>query len=135
MRKLIAGKPVRSIVARTAVVLMACFVAAPAVASADLTGYFQGNIAQGVSGRQSDVSRSLLTSSGVLSNCNYCEIWAGAHYAGGNTLYANWATGTASACHNYGTANIGAMIESPNQGQNIFLAAAGWAGPNGSTYC
>lgn len=118
-------------------ILLVGLALAPAVASADLTIYFQGDTVGfgNPNGRKADVTRSLLTSSGVNSYCSSCQIWAGAHYSGGTTLYANWATGNGDACHNYGTANIGAMMEAPDQRQSIFAAAAGWSGSSGGTYC
>lgn len=108
---------------------------APAGASANYTGWYDSYIGSGAANRKGDISRTTLTSSGVSSFCGSCRIWAGAHYAGGLTLYASWAEGYGDACHNYGTNNIGAMIEAPYVAQNIFLAIAGWQGNDGGFYC
>lgn len=109
--------------------------ALPSVAAANWTPWFDDVLEVGLSGRRGDLTRTLLTSSGVQSMCGNCQIWAGAHYSGGLSLYANWATGTSYACHNYGTSNIGAMIEAPYTRQEILSAIAGWQGNEGSFYC
>lgn len=129
------GRKSRRVVATVAATLCVLGASHPQLAKADMTLYFQGNMSTGVSGRQADVSRSTLTASAVSSFCNNCQIWAGAHYAGGTTLYASWAQGVGEACHNYGTNNIGAMIEAPYTAQNIVGAIAGWVGSGGGSYC
>ncbi|MFL5844315.1 MAG: hypothetical protein ACJ762_06445 [Solirubrobacteraceae bacterium] len=103
----------------------------PTAATAGWSNYFSGLIGTGVANRQADGSRDNLNASYVASYCSTCRIWAGAHYAGGTTLYASWAEGYQIACHNYGTPNIGAMIEAPYVSQYIDVATAGING----TYC
>ena len=118
--------------------LAACALAAalaPTAASADVTAYWNGDSGgTGLAGRHGDLTRSLLTASDVFSNSGGYEVWAGAHYSGGQTLYASWATGIQYACHQYGTANIGAMFETPYTQQTV-AANAGWQGAFGSWYC
>ena len=127
----------RGRVAGTAAAFLATAALAPTLAMADLTAYFNSPppISTGVAGRVSDISRTHLTSSGVGSYCDTCTIWAGAHYPGGNSLFASWASGLGEACHNYGGENIGAMIEAPWTSQNIVIALAGWTGSSGSNCC
>jgi hypothetical protein len=112
-----------------------CVALAPAAAQADLTNYWSGDSGgTGLSGRHADATRSFLTSSEASAAGSSYEIWAGAHYAGGNTLYASWATGAGHACHHYGTNDIGAMFETPYN-QYYAFAYSGWQGSLGSYYC
>lgn len=121
---------------RMAGVLLALLVGAalmlPAAASANWTPYWSGW--SGTS-RHGDVTRTTLTMSSAQSySCGSCAVWAGAHYSGGLTLYASWATGNGYACHNYGTNNIGAMFETPYTSQNMD-GRSGWVGDQGGFYC
>lgn len=49
---------------------------------------------------------------------------AGAHYPGGQSLYANWAEGWGYSCHPYGGgADLGAMLRNPH---TIAMAMTGF---------
>jgi hypothetical protein len=107
----------------------------PTAASANATQYWSTwSGGTGLSGRHGDITRSLLTGSWLNTPGQSYEVYAGAHYSGGNTLYASWAQGWGNACHNYGTNNIGAMFETPWINE-VVNAEAGWYGGEGASYC
>lgn len=122
----------RTMLALAATIVSSTFIA-PAVAGAESTNWKYGFLGAGA--RDADVTRTALQASGANADGSNHKIQAGAHYPGGWDLFDVYAEGWGTACHNYASRNLGAMVRNPHTVDQLPVGAvAGWRGSY-NTFC